>query len=120
MNKKSLLFGLIVGGVAGSITALLSAPSSGKELRQQLTNSKDEWIATVKDMTKNANELKKSIHVLTTEGKEMAVQFITDVKSSISEWQNNIETNKENIYSEVQSLRDTIEQLESQIKKEKS
>ncbi|MGE8205135.1 YtxH domain-containing protein [Heyndrickxia sp. NPDC080065] len=117
MDKKAFAYGLIVGGFAGAISALLSAPSSGKALRKQLADSKKEWVSTVKDMTKNVNELKNSIQVLTTEGKDMAVKLISDVKTTISEWQNDIEPNKESIFREVQALKDSIEDLEQKIQK---
>lgn len=40
MNGKALVTGILVGGVVGAATALLTAPSSGKELRTQVKESK--------------------------------------------------------------------------------
>lgn len=115
MDKKALTYGFIIGGIAGALSALLAAPTSGRELRKQLANSKNEWISTAKEMTKNVNDLKSSIHVLTSEGKDMAVKLVADVKTTISEWQNNIEGNKEKIFTEVQALKTSIDELESKI-----
>lgn len=115
MDKKALTYGFIIGGIAGALSALLAAPTSGRELRKQLANSKNEWISTAKEMTKNVNDLKSSIHVLTSEGKDMAVKLVADVKTTISEWQNNIEGNKEKIFTEVQALKASIDELESKI-----
>ncbi|MCJ8010337.1 YtxH domain-containing protein [Paenibacillus sp. KQZ6P-2] len=36
-KNKSLLWGALIGSVVGSVTALLLAPKSGKELRQDIT-----------------------------------------------------------------------------------
>ncbi|MGE6261006.1 YtxH domain-containing protein [Heyndrickxia sporothermodurans] len=119
MDKKALTYGFIVGGIAGAISALLSAPSSGKDLRKQISHTKNEWMITLKEMTKNVQELKNSIYVLTSEGKDMAVKLVSDVKSTLSEWQNNIEGNKENIINEVQALKDSIDELELKIQERK-
>jgi gas vesicle protein len=36
-QSKSFLFGAVAGGVLGSVTALLLAPKSGRELRKDIT-----------------------------------------------------------------------------------
>lgn len=36
-SNKSLLWGALIGSVVGSVTALLLAPKSGRELRQDIT-----------------------------------------------------------------------------------
>lgn len=53
-NGKSLLWGVVVGGVIGSVSALLFAPKSGKELRgdiaagtRQVTDKTQELAARV-------------------------------------------------------------------------
>ncbi|QQZ08294.1 YtxH domain-containing protein [Heyndrickxia vini] len=120
MNKKMFAYGIIVGGIAGTLSALLTTPTSGKELRKQLSDSKNDWMSSAKDITKNVHELKNSIHVLSSEGKDIAIKFVSDIKSAISDWQNNIEENKESIFHEVQALKDSIEELESKIQERPS
>lgn len=53
-NGKSLLWGVVVGGLIGSVSALLFAPKSGKELRgdiaagtRQVTDKTQELAARV-------------------------------------------------------------------------
>ncbi len=49
MSKgRSLAAGLIVGGVIGGVAALLTAPTSGKNLRGQLKANCGKWEDTVK------------------------------------------------------------------------
>ncbi|HEY4388305.1 MAG TPA: YtxH domain-containing protein, partial [Ktedonobacteraceae bacterium] len=36
-SNKSLLWGALIGSVVGSVTALLLAPKSGRELRQDIS-----------------------------------------------------------------------------------
>lgn len=41
-NKKGFFKGVIVGGIIGGVTALLYAPKSGKETREDIKNKLDE------------------------------------------------------------------------------
>lgn len=47
MNTKDFLIGTLIGGIVGASAALLFAPKSGKELREDIT----EGAATAKDKT---------------------------------------------------------------------
>jgi gas vesicle protein len=49
-RSKDLLIGMIAGGVIGALTALLAAPKSGKELRNDIT----EQVHTVSEKTQQA------------------------------------------------------------------
>lgn len=59
-KNKSLLWGALVGSIVGSVTALLLAPKSGKELRQDIAEGArtvggktQEWAGKVKDTAGN-------------------------------------------------------------------
>ncbi|OZB96729.1 YtxH domain-containing protein [Paenibacillus sp. XY044] len=59
-TNKSLLWGALVGSIVGSVTALLLAPKSGKELRQDIAEGArtvggktQEWAGKVKDTAGN-------------------------------------------------------------------
>jgi len=53
---KGLLIGFISGSVIGSIIALLYAPKSGKELRQDLKEKTDELMEEAEGYLANAKE----------------------------------------------------------------
>ena len=50
MKMKSLLIGFVTGAVVAGAATFLSAPSSGRDLRIRLQNSKDELLATAEEL----------------------------------------------------------------------
>lgn len=115
MNKKMLTYGLFVGGAVGAAAALLYAPLSGKELRNQMKESKDEWIKVANDFKVNATELKDSVAKLSQDGKEIIKEIATDVKTAVEEWQNEIEPTKAAMQNEIKNIQTTIAELESKL-----
>ncbi|MBS4171894.1 YtxH domain-containing protein [Bacillus sp. FJAT-49736] len=112
MNKRSLAYGILFGSVAGAITALLTAPVAGKELRIQLKEATDDWTNNLKDVKINLNRIKNSFSKLSGEGKNMAIEIIHDIKTSINEWQKDIEPTKQSLFNELKEIQKTIEELE--------
>ena len=57
-NAKDFLIGTLIGGIVGSLTALLLAPKSGKELRGDFNNQahllreKSEQISVIQRLSK--------------------------------------------------------------------
>jgi len=59
------MFGIVTGGVVGSITALLLAPSSGIDLRQQIQQKSQNFVAEIEDAGKQKrNELELELQQL--------------------------------------------------------
>lgn len=112
MNKRSLGYGFLFGSIAGAITALLAAPTSGKELRVQLKETADDWASNLQDIRLNLTRLKNSFSKLSGEGKEIAIDIIHDIKTSINEWQKEIEPTKQSLFNELKEIQKTIEELE--------
>ncbi|GIN93180.1 hypothetical protein J6TS1_43370 [Siminovitchia terrae] len=119
MNKKMLTYGLFVGGAVGAAAALLYAPLSGKELRKQMRESKDEWIKIASEFKENATELKESVTKLSHDGKEIIKELATDVKMAVEEWQHEIEPTKEAMQTEIKNIQKTIAELENKLEEGK-
>lgn len=119
MNKKMLTCGIFVGGAIGAAAALLYAPLSGKELRKQMRESKDEWVKIVNEFKTNATELKESVTKLSQDGKEIIKELATDVKTAVEEWQHEIEPTKEAMQSEIKNIQKTIAELENKLQEGK-
>lgn len=64
-EKKGFLGGVIIGGIVGSIAALLYAPKSGKETREELCNkldkAKDELGHKIQEAKKTGSEQTKEL-----------------------------------------------------------
>lgn len=120
MNKKMLTYGLVVGGVVGAATALLSAPLSGKDLRKQVKEAKNEWIRIANEFKVNAAEMKDSVTKLSKEGTAIIKELATDVKSVVEEWQQDIEPTKESMQQEIKNIQQTIADLEKKLQKGKN
>ncbi|MCJ8005905.1 YtxH domain-containing protein [Lederbergia wuyishanensis] len=120
MNTKALAYGILVGGVVGAATALLTAPSSGKEFRNQLKESKGEWVRIAQDLKEDAVDIKNSVAKVSKEGKEIIKELAGDVKMAVEEWQREIEPNISAMQKEMREIQDTIAQLEQKLQEEKS
>jgi gas vesicle protein len=58
-HRGSFLKGLLIGSLAGGVTALLLAPKSGKELRSEFKGKVDEAQALLRKTSEQVKELKK-------------------------------------------------------------
>jgi len=98
--SKGLLIGFLTGTIVGAAVALLYAPKSGKELRQDIKTKTDDFkdeaekfVDSAKEKAKAAiNEGKKKAETLLSDAKAKAEallhdanQVITDAKSKVSE-----------------------------------
>lgn len=106
-SNKSLLWGALIGSVVGSVTALLLAPKSGRELRQdisegarQVTEKGQELAVKVGEQSSQiVSKVKETADVVIqdiqswrncAEGKELRVSAVnTDVDSSVDSAVNN-------------------------------
>jgi gas vesicle protein len=99
--------GLFLGGVAGAVTALLLAPQSGQETRQQLqdkaTKLSEQTSATVDDVFSQARTKKDEVKATLTEkarelkkqGQEVLVDQLDRVSNAAESGKKAIQGNKE-------------------------
>lgn len=109
LNGKDFVIGVLIGGIIGAAAALLLAPKSGRELRNELTDSyqtvakktqelvkqvgqqMDEIVAKVKVVTSNVKEdvsaLKVNLPVNAVEGtgEKEAVLHVTEEAAATSD-----------------------------------
>lgn len=115
MKTRSLWYGFLIGSISAGIATLLAAPSSGRETRQYLKENKEDIMKQLLEIKINLNELKNSISVLSKEGKVGITAFIQDSKTLIESWQSDIKPNQEKLKNELQSIKETIQELETSI-----
>ena len=80
MSEKGgdFLSGLLIGGIAGAILALLYAPKSGKETRADLGRRAEDLIATARDDYEKALERSKKTY-------ESAIKRLRELESTAKE-----------------------------------
>jgi gas vesicle protein len=115
MNTKSLLMGIVTGGIAAAAATFLTAPAPGKETRNYVVENKDVWKKQVLELKEDVQSIAKSITELTKEGKETLPVFIKDIKILIQSWKEEISPNEEQLKDDLQSIQDTLQQLEASI-----
>ncbi|WP_151736143.1 YtxH domain-containing protein ['Paenibacillus yunnanensis' Narsing Rao et al. 2020] len=83
-DTKSLLWGLLAGGVAGSVTALLLAPKPGKELRKDIADGTAGAIDKVQGIATQAGDKSAELY-----GK--AKDAVGSVVTEIKEWRKQVQ-----------------------------
>lgn len=120
-SVKGFMLGMLAGGVAGGLLALLYAPKSGVELRgdirkksQELLTETGEYIGSARD---RAGEL-------ISEGRKKAGELYDDVKEKAGVLQDNISgiftQSKETIDAEGQKVKDALKAGVDSYKEERS
>lgn len=78
---SGLLIGFVAGGLVGASLALLYAPKTGREMREQLMSKKDEILD---DTTEYLQVAKTKASDLINEGKRKSEELISDAKKKAS------------------------------------
>ncbi|ASA20621.1 YtxH domain-containing protein [Paenibacillus donghaensis] len=89
-DSKGLLWGLLAGGILGSVTALLFAPKPGKALRQDIAEGTAAGVEKVQELAAQASD--KGVEIY-DKAKDTALLVVSEVK----EWTNKctIDTDEE-------------------------
>ena len=77
---KGLLIGFLTGAAVGSIIALLFAPKSGKELREDIKNKSQDFI---EDADKYISNAKDKASQLINDGKKKSEKLVADTKEKV-------------------------------------
>ena len=93
---KGLFVGLLAGGAIGALVALLYAPKSGKELRNDIKSKTDEYYDETEKFIADAKVKAKD---MMNEGKKRSENIIANAKSKSEE----LLKNAERIFTEAKS-----------------
>ena len=113
MSKNKPLFcGFIVGGIIGGIATLLATPSSGKDMRGQLTINRKILEETIQQLKAESIALKNQIVITAKESSGVIKEVSTDLKRTINQFQKEIEPHKKDLQKEIEEVELKIKQLE--------
>lgn len=115
MKTKPLLIGFISGFTVAGISVLLSTPSSGKELRGKLQDSKEEAMTMLQNMKESITQLKVEAASATAIGKSQITYFMNEMKDLISDWQKDASMHTNNIQMQINDVETAIQELEAAI-----
>jgi gas vesicle protein len=120
MKAKSLLLGFLIGGTAAGISTLLSAPAPGKETRKMIKDNKEALGGQLAELKADFMDLKRSASYASDQGKSALGDFVSDIKYSVSNWQNEIRPQKLELQRDLQSIEQSLTELENSIGSTKS
>jgi gas vesicle protein len=116
-SGKSLVLGILVGGVVGATATLLSAPTSGKELRTKVMNQGVEWKELLENLKLDSLRLKNQIAATSKEGVSLIKDLTKEMKSSIVEWKESVEPHQKNIHQYLEQIESSLRDLEEKVQK---
>lgn len=82
-DGRSLLTGLFVGGIIGGAAVLLSAPSSGKQLREKMKTNYDSFEETIKRLKSDGLALKDQLIKAAKESTDVIKDVSGELQTSI-------------------------------------
>lgn len=82
-SGRSLLTGLFVGGIIGGAAVLLTAPSSGKQLREKMKTNYDSFEETIKRLKSDGLALKDQLIKAAKESTDVIKDVGGELQTSI-------------------------------------
>ncbi len=119
INSKDFLLGTIIGGIVGASVALLFAPKSGRELRQDINQGADyvreraeEW----KDVAAEKSAEWKTVALEKTEG---LGERVKNTKNQIQDKVYEFRSKSDDVEDAVEDIADAIEEAAEELEKNK-
>lgn len=112
MNAKHVMLGFLAGAAVAGIGTLLYTPASGKDLRKNISNNKDNIQSIYLDIKSKIQEMKQETVSASLVSKEAITLFITDVKALLHSWKEDIEPHKNEIQFRIKEIESALGELE--------
>src|SRR5690625_8044652 len=97
INSKSLLLGILAGGVISAAVTLLSTPKSGREIRADVKQRSEDSIQTMNRLREEGMDLKEQITKTSKEGAALIKELSSEMKKSTESWRQTVEPHQKNI-----------------------
>lgn len=109
-SGRSLLTGLFVGGIIGGAAVLLTAPSSGKQLREKMKTNYDSFEETIKRLKSDGLALKDQLIKAAKESTDVIKDVGGELQTSIKKWQEEIKPHQQDLQKEIADIEEKIRQ----------
>lgn len=116
INSKSLLLGILAGGVISAAVTLLSTPKSGREIRADVKQRSEDIIQTMNRLRAEGIDLKEQITKTSKEGAALIKELSSDMKNSIESWRQTVEPHQKNIQKYLTQIEASLKELEEKTK----
>lgn len=116
MRLRSFLTGVLVGGIIGGSTVLLTTPESGKKMRYNLKQETAEWKGLIKNVQLRAFDVKSEVLQLADEGKRAFKLVQKEMLPALAQWKQQSQPTVDRIMKEVNSIQKHVEQLEQSLR----
>lgn len=103
-SGRSLLTGLFVGGIIGGAAVLLTAPSSGKQLREKMKTNYDSFEETIKRLKSDGLALKDQLIKAAKESTDVIKDVGGELQTSIKKWQEEIKPHQQDLQKEIADI----------------
>lgn len=114
---KGLLIGSIIGGAVGAVIALLFAPKSGKEFRQDIASKTSEFYKKASDyLTELDTRVDEKVWETVNEGKIKAQGIIESAKTQAQKILDNAERIVEQAKEKARQVQESVESKIQQVK----
>ena len=112
MNGKRVLLVFFAGAVVAGVGTLLFAPTSGKNLRKNIVENKEDFQEIFVEIKSKINQMKQETVSATHVSKEVISVFISEVKDLIQSWKKEIEPHKNEIQFRIKEIENALGELE--------
>ncbi|WP_090796677.1 YtxH domain-containing protein [Pelagirhabdus alkalitolerans] len=113
-NGKSLLLGVLTGGVVSAAATLLVTPKSGQETREDIKQHVEESKAALERVKLNGKALSEQIANTSKEGAALIKELSVEIKDSIDSWKTTIEPHQKNIQLYLTQIEERLKELEEE------
>ncbi|WP_245308223.1 YtxH domain-containing protein [Halalkalibacter urbisdiaboli] len=108
---KSILYGIVTGAAIASISTLLTAPTSGKELQLECKKKIKSYRHTVQQISNDTIKLTEQVKNTTKVGVNSVKELQIELKDSIEDWKRDVNPSINQLKEDINSLQQNVKNL---------
>lgn len=113
--KPTLFGGLLFGGLIGGMAGLLRTPRTGKENRETLKQYIEETTEHVEDVSSKVSDLKDAVTELSNESKTFSSTFMKEMNETVQSFTYEAEPRIRRMQDQAKKLQTDIQDLSQSV-----